>query len=99
MTEQETHEPTPEQIQAMVNGIRGQYLLSQALHYSIEALEGVEEEFRESSNIEDMKYLYMYAFPLFKIARDMEERVGSLPDFIINPDEGVAATTPFKKGD
>ncbi len=98
MTERSS-EPTPEQIQGMVNGIRGQYLLSQSLHYAIEALEGVEEEFREVSNIEDMKYLYRYAFPLFKIARDMEERVGSFPDFIFDPGDGDDATTEFQKGE
>ena len=103
MTERETQpgpeQPTPEQLTEMVNGIRGQYLLSQALHYGIEALESADEEFRELSNIEDMKYLYRYAFPLFKVARDMEERVGSFPDFIVNPDDGGDATTQFSKGE
>ena len=102
MTEEETQQPsppTPEQIQETVNGIRGQYLLSQALHYAIEALEAVEpEELQEKSNIEDMKYIYMYAFPLFKIARDMERKVGSHPDFIIDA-EGGDADEPISKGD
>jgi hypothetical protein len=41
-----------------LSSMRGQFIMSQALHYGIEAMEAVEPEYlREYSNIEDMKYL------------------------------------------
>ena len=63
--------PTPEQIHEIANGFRTQLLLSQALHYAIQILEAVEpEELRDESAIEDMKFLYAHAFPLFRLIQE-----------------------------
>jgi len=46
---------------------RGQYILSQALHYGIEALKAVEpESMQERSNIADMEFLREKLFGLFR---------------------------------
>ena len=45
--------------------VRGQYILSQALHYAIEALQAVPEERQEKSNISDMMELRECVFGLF----------------------------------
>ena len=46
--------------------IRGGYIIAQALHYGIEALNKIPKPYREVSNIEDMKYLRdnIYQFPI-----------------------------------
>ena len=46
--------------------IRGGYIVAQALHYAIQAMELVPMPYREVSNIDDMKYLKenIYAFPI-----------------------------------
>ena len=53
--------------------IRGQYIMSQALHYGIEALKAVEPEaMRERSNIADMEFLQEHLFGLFRAAERIE---------------------------
>ena len=37
--------------------MRGKYIIAQALHYGIEALNKVPLPYREASNIQDMEYL------------------------------------------
>lgn len=81
--------PTAEEMLELANSMRGRYILSQALHYGIAALEAVEpEEVREESNIADMKLLYEYAFPLFKLVHEMEQKLGNKPDFCFDTDTG-----------
>ena len=49
---------------ALLNSERGRYIVSQALHYGIKALESVEPlVHREQSNIADMKLLRWKLFP------------------------------------
>lgn len=50
---------------ALLNSLRGNYLLSQALFHALKALKAVPEPLREQSNIEDMEMLReeMFAFP------------------------------------
>ena len=45
---------------------RGQYIISQALHIAISTLENIEKSLREESNIDDMKYLEHYVFPMYQ---------------------------------
>ena len=53
--------------------LRGQYILSQALHYGIEALNAVEpESMQERSNIADMEFLQENLFGLFRAAERIE---------------------------
>ena len=49
----------------LVNGLRGHYIISQALYYGIQSLSEVEGIHREKSNISDMQYLREYVFPIF----------------------------------
>ena len=61
--------------------VRGQYILSQALHYGIEALKAVEpESMQERANIADMEFLRENLFGLFTAAHrtDGEEVNGWL---------------------
>ena len=59
MTEQEY-----ELAVAVLNSERGRYIMSQALHYGIKALESVEPPVhREQSNIAHMKLLRWKLFP------------------------------------
>ena len=46
--------------------MRGAYIIGQALHYAIQAMELVPMPYREVSNINDMKYLRdnIYVFPI-----------------------------------
>jgi len=40
-----------------LGSIRGRYIMAQALHYAIEALDSVEGVHKEISNLDDMRYL------------------------------------------
>ena len=52
---------------------RGQYIISQALHIAIDSLKQVEKGLREESNINDMKYLEEYVFPMYiEIKEDVD---------------------------
>ena len=44
---------------------RGQYIVGQALHIAIEALESVEGAHKEVSNISDMKFIKEELFPMY----------------------------------
>ena len=46
--------------------MRGKYIIAQALHYAIQAMELVPMPYREVSNIKDMEYLRdtIYYFPI-----------------------------------
>jgi hypothetical protein len=44
---------------------RGQYVLGQALCIAVKTLDRVQGPERERSNIDDMKYLQMYLFPMY----------------------------------
>lgn len=50
---------------ALLNSLRGNYILSQALFHAIRALESVPEPLRERSNIEEMEMLReeVFTFP------------------------------------
>ena len=51
--------------------MRGQYIVSQALHYGIEALSSVEPEtMQEKSNISDMEFLRDTVFNLYPMLRE-----------------------------
>jgi len=49
-----------------LNSRRGQWIIGQALHLAIEALENVEPPHREPSNIDDMKFLRYNLFSLYQ---------------------------------
>ena len=53
-----------------LNSFRGRYIISQALHYGIKALEEVPEPYREVSNLSDMTYLQDNLFSGFIFSRD-----------------------------
>ena len=52
------------------NGQRGRQIIAQALHYAIKVLEQVPYDYREVSNINDMKYLrtHVFDFPIHLLA-------------------------------
>jgi len=56
-------EPTPSEF---LSSMRGQYIIAQALHYGIEALQQVPKPYQESSNLSDMEYLRdnLFTFPV-----------------------------------
>jgi len=55
-----------EQAAALFNSLRGKYIVGQALHKAIKAMEQVEPPaMRELSNIEDMKLMMEQLFPMF----------------------------------
>ena len=60
------------------NGMRGQYILSQALHYGIEALKKVEKPYREESNIADMELLRDALYPMFTPPEEMAKHLEAL---------------------
>tara|TARA_Y100000310_G_scaffold95923_1_gene93697 strand:+ start:486 stop:725 length:240 start_codon:yes stop_codon:yes gene_type:complete len=62
-----------------LGGMRGQYIVAQALHYAIKSLESVEPEImQEKSNIDDMKYLRENLFNMFPAEFfDIEEQEGN----------------------
>jgi hypothetical protein len=59
-------------ISDFVNSMRGTYIISQALYYTIRELESVPEGRRELSNIKDMEYLREHVFNIFPIAGEVE---------------------------
>lgn len=52
----------------MVNSPRGAYIISQALHYAIKALNEIPDPFKEVSNIQDMEMMRetFFDFPVFE---------------------------------
>ena len=57
---------------------RGQYIVGQALHIAIEALESVEGVHKEVSNISDMKYIRDELFPIYTaLHEDHEDMLGN----------------------
>ena len=56
--------------QAFLNSFRGRYIVSQALHYGIKALEEIPKPYREVSNLNDMTYLQDNLFSGFIFSRD-----------------------------
>ena len=57
---------------------RGQYIVGQALHIAIEALESVEGVHKEVSNISDMKYIRDELFPMYTaLHEDHEDMLGN----------------------
>ena len=53
-----------------VNGMRGQYILGQALYIAIDAMKN--EPRPEWSNIADMEFLMKELFPLYSITQNAE---------------------------
>ena len=51
---------------ALMDSMRGRYILSQALHYGIQELEKVPVPYQETSNLEDMTLLRqeLFNFPI-----------------------------------
>jgi len=49
-----------------LGSIRGRYIMAQALHYAIEALDSVEGVHKEVSNLDDMRYIRdeLFNFPI-----------------------------------
>jgi hypothetical protein len=58
-------ELTREDAAEFANSHRGHYILSQAPTVAIETLEKVEPPMRESSNIEDMRFIRDKLFPMY----------------------------------
>jgi hypothetical protein len=58
-----------ERARALLESPRGHYIISQALTLAIEHLETEAPEFREVSNLADMRLLRDELFPLFYIAQ------------------------------
>ena len=54
---------------------RGQYIVGQALHIAIEALESVEGVHKEVSNISDMKYIRDELFPMYTALHEEHEEM------------------------
>ena len=63
----------------LFNHPRGNLIISQALSLGIDKLEEVEEEFREISNIADMKTLLEGMFPIYTVIKEAE-KLGSCVD-------------------
>ena len=75
---QQIAKESPDEFQFLM-GYRGRYIIAQALHYGIQALESVTPSMmQEKSNISDMKYLRdsFFAFPpeLFEVNLYLSER-------------------------
>lgn len=49
----------------LFKGVRGAYIISQALYYAIKEMKKVKKPYTEISNIEDMEILKEVIFPLF----------------------------------
>jgi hypothetical protein len=64
-------------------GIRGQFIISQALCLAIEKLKEVDGAMREVSNISDMEYLRDNLFPLYHAVQqiDPEAHVSEVVQF------------------
>ena len=61
---------------SLLESQRGKYIIGQALHIAIKALESVEPPvMREVSNIEDMKALRDHFFPTFSV---IEHAIGDM---------------------
>jgi hypothetical protein len=54
-------------------GVRGQYILSQALWKAVRVLKKVPTDRREHSNISDMEYLLEQVFPMYTVVHEMED--------------------------
>ena len=65
------------QILRFANGMRGQYILSQALYYGIKSLKEVEPPCREQSNIADMEFL-QGIYPMFTPPEDVAKAIAEL---------------------
>ena len=74
--------------------LRGQYIIAQALHYGIEALNMVEESYREVSNLSDMEYLRDNLYQLFietpqhpiildSVRQSLNDKADALKDTIV----------------
>ena len=59
---------------ALAQSVRGQWIMGQALHYAIIALEKIEKPYREISNIADMKLLRDNLFPMFSASVEATEK-------------------------
>jgi hypothetical protein len=66
------------QVLRFANGMRGQYILSQSLHYGIEALKKVEKPYREESNIADMELLRNVLYPMFTPPEELAKHLEAL---------------------
>jgi len=64
--------------QTFLNSFRGRYIISQALHYGIEALEKIPKPYKEVSNLNDMHYLQDNLFSGFIFSRDTLDRIQNI---------------------
>ena len=67
MSGKPTAEPTlREEAFALLDSMRGRYIISQALHYGIQELERVPVPYQETSNLTDMRLLKeeLFNFPV-----------------------------------
>tara|TARA_Y100000310_G_C20682033_1_gene816563 strand:- start:1221 stop:1475 length:255 start_codon:yes stop_codon:yes gene_type:complete len=51
--------------EVFMRGLRGQYIMAQALYYAIKHMESVPAPYTERSNIEDMKFIQENVFSRF----------------------------------
>ena len=51
---------------ALLDSMRGRYIISQALHYGIQELQSIPEPYQETSNLQDMTLLRqeLFDFPI-----------------------------------
>lgn len=54
-------------------GMRGQYIIGQALYIAIQTMEKAPAKKRENSNIANMRFLMNTLFPIYKITQEMEK--------------------------
>jgi hypothetical protein len=57
----------------ILNSIRGQYLLSQALCIAVKVLRKQPKQFREVSNIADMELLIEQVYPIYRAIEQTKE--------------------------
>ena len=83
MTEEFTVEQ--EEAMALLDSLRGQYIIAQALHYGIQELEKIPVPYQETSNLNDMKVLRdgLFSFPveIFDNSKAIEIANQELPQY------------------
>jgi|19_taG_2_1085344.scaffolds.fasta_scaffold315685_1 hypothetical protein len=75
MTKVNKLETVEDHVRGFATSMRGQFIIGQALHVAIETMDKETDiRFRESSNIEDMKYLRDNLYSLFTTLTKIDTR-------------------------
>ena len=64
----EKHEKKRRDATTLLNSVRGQYIIGQALYLAIESIEARPEHEQEPSNVADMRLLMEGLFPIYAAA-------------------------------